>query len=225
VRRLVVLLVLFVTIGGMVLLWMRSRDNSPVAAAPEPAAAPRIDKQPPVVSTRRFNPAAPPAEMPPLHAGELAVTDSNFGSLVRVSSQTRRTGVGSAVITITGVKMDLHLTITIWVPEDVTLKVLQHEEGHRQISEFFYQDADKIAARVASDTIGRELTVTGSDLDAEANQALQKISADINAEYASQLNADAAQLHYDDLTDHARNDVPAKDAVAEVLAMNSAKLW
>jgi hypothetical protein len=170
-----------------------------------------------VVTTRRFNASALPSDMPPLHPGEAAVTDSNFGSTVRVSSQTRRTGSDSAVVKISAVKMALQLAITIWVPEDVTQKVLEHEEGHRQISEFFYQDADKLAARVASAYIGREFTVTGNDVDAEVQKLLEKISTDINAEYTSQLKADSAQQRFDDITDHSRNDVTVKEAVAEVL--------
>jgi hypothetical protein len=112
--------------------------------------------------------------------------------------------------------MTLGLAITIWVPADVTQKVLEHEEGHRQISEFFYQDADKLAVRVAATYIGRQLTITGNDLNAEANKALQQIGDEITAEYTRQLDPGPAQLRYDAITDHARNEVLAKDAIAEV---------
>jgi hypothetical protein len=189
----------------------------PAAAVATPGGAPFIDKQPPVVSTRRFDPAAPPPDMPPLHAGEQAECDSNFMSGAIVSGQPRRTGASSATVTITQIRITLQLAITIWVPEGVTQKVLEHEEGHRQISESYYETAGKLAEQIAAPYLGRQLTVTGDNLDAEANKLLQQIGADITAEYNKQLNPDPAQLRYDDITDHARNDILAKDAVAQVL--------
>jgi hypothetical protein len=208
-------LVAFVLLGVLTLLWLRSRDSAP--PLPEPAAAPIIDKRPPVVSTRRFDAANPPADMPPLHSGEQAQCDSNFMSGALVSGQTRRTSSTTAALTITQVKMKLGLAITIWVPDAVTQKVLEHEEGHRRISEFYYQDADKLAERVAASYIGRQYEVTGHDLDTAANQMLQQTGAEITAEYSRQLDADSAQLRYDAITDHARNDTLAKDAVAQVI--------
>jgi hypothetical protein len=133
-----------------------------------------------------------------------------------VSGQTRRTGVTTATLSITQVKMKLGLAITIWVPDGVTQKVLEHEEGHRRISEFFYQDADRLAARVAATYIGRQLNITGNDLNSEANKALQQIGDEITAEYTRQLDPGPAQLRYDDITDHARNEVLVQDAIAEV---------
>jgi hypothetical protein len=213
VRRLFVVLIAFVLVAVAGLIWLRSRGDAPLSESPEQQVTAIIDKQPPVVSTRRFDPANPPPDMPPLHPGELAQCESNFISDALVSSRTRRTG-GGANVTVTQVKVTLHLAITIWVPEDVTEKVLEHEEGHRQIAESYYAAADKVAERIATPYIGQQITVTGGD--AEANQALQKIGADITAEYNKQLDPNSAQLRYDDITDHARNDIVAKDAVAQV---------
>ncbi len=209
-------LIAFIILAAASLLWLRARDSAPPPPS-APTAAPIIDKQPPVVSTRRFDPASPPPDMPPLHAGEQAQCDSNFMSGALVSGQTRRTSSTTATLTITQVKMQLGLTITIWVPDGVTQKVLEHEEGHRQISEFFYQDADKLAARVAASYIGRQLPVTGNDLNAEASQALQQFGDEITAEYTRQLDPAPAQLRYDAITDHARNEVLAKDAITQAL--------
>ena len=211
-------LISFILLGALTLLWLRARDNSPSAALPPgESAAPIITKLPPTVSTRRFDPAHPPADMPPLHAGEQAQCDSNFGSTAVVSSQTRRTSSTSAVVAITQVKMTLQLGITIWVPDGVTQKVLEHEEGHRQISESYYATAEKLAQHVSAPYMGKQFEITGNDLDAQANRWLQQISGEITAEYTRQLDPASAQLRYDEITDHARNDVLAQDAVAQVL--------
>lgn len=218
-RRLLVPLVLFIVLGIGGLLWLRTHESDLPAPAPSVAEAnaPVIDKQAPVVSTRRFDPANPPAEMPPLHPGEQAQCESNFVSSALVSGQPRRTGVSTATLTVTQVRMNLQLAIVLWVPEGVTQKVLEHEEGHRQISEFFYQDADKLAGRIAASYIDRQYEVTGDDLDAAVNRKLQQIGADITAEYSNRLNAESAQLRYDAITDHARNDVLVRDAIAQAL--------
>jgi hypothetical protein len=41
---------------------------------------------------------------------------------------------------------------------------------------------------------------------------------EITQEYNKELNPEPAQLRYDDITDHSRNDVSAKDAVSQVLS-------
>jgi hypothetical protein len=217
-RRLLALLIVFIVGGAGALVWLRVRDSSTATAEPgSQVAAPIIEKKPPVVATRRFNPASPPSDMPALQPDEAAVTDSNFISAAVVRGETRKTGGGTAVVTITQVKITLQLSVTIWVPEDATQKVLDHEEGHRQISEFYYSSADQVATRVAASYIGKQIAISGSDLDAEASTALQQASDEITAEYNRQLGPEAAQLRYDAITDHARNDVLAKDAVSQVL--------
>ena len=118
---------------------------------------------------------------------------------------------------MTGVKVTLELKINIWVPEGATQQVIEHEEGHQQISEHYYRDADKVAQQVAAEHIGETVSVSGSDLEAEINGALQKVGAEITAEYNRRLNPNAAQQRYDDITDHSRYDISASDAVARVL--------
>jgi hypothetical protein len=209
----------FIAIAAGVMVWLRRQDSLPAGRASDSGAhmdSAVIEKQPPVVTTRRFNPVSPPSDMPPLQAGELAVTDTNFGSLATVSGHLRSSG-GDGTETITQVKVQLQLTITIWVPEDVTEKVLEHEEGHRQISEAYYAMAEEVARRIAASYIGRQIPISG-DLNSAAQQAVQQIGSEITAEYNRQLDPEPAQLKYDSITDHARNDVLSKDAVSQVLA-------
>jgi hypothetical protein len=121
------------------------------------------------------------------------------------------------VVTVTGARITLQLEINIWIPQGATQQVIEHEEGHRQISEYYYRSAQEVAEKVAAEYTGKQISVSGSDLGAEINAALQKIGAEITAEYGERLNPNAAQQRYDDLTDHSRNDIAASDAVARVL--------
>jgi hypothetical protein len=193
-------------------LWHLSSRRADVTAL-----KPLIDKQAAMVARHRFDPVAPPADMPPLVAPETAECDTDFISNASVSGRSKKLDSTHAEVTVTGVKVTLELKINIWVPEGATQQVVEHEEGHRQISEYSYYDAEKVAEQIAAEHIGEKMSVSGSDLEAEINTGLQKIGAEITAEYNRKLNPNAVQQRYDDITDHSRYDIAASDAVARVL--------
>src|SRR5579872_2933469 len=88
------------------------------AAIPASAQTPgvTIDKQAETVSNRSFDPAKPPADMPPPTPGEAAECDSNFLSNAAVGGQAKQTDATHATVTITQVKVTLQLEIIIWLP-------------------------------------------------------------------------------------------------------------
>jgi len=175
---------------------------------------PTISKQRVAFANRTFDPAAPPSDMPPLAPGESAECDSNFLSNASVRGESRQTDATHATVTITQIKMTLQLNINIWVPTGVSQQVIEHEEGHRQVSEYYYQNAGKLAERIAATYMGKLVEITGADLGAESRKVLQQMATDITDEYNKELNPGPAQLLYDAITDHGRNKVVVKDAVA-----------
>jgi hypothetical protein len=184
---------------------------------PPDLSKPIIEKQPVVFSKRSFDPAAPAADMPPLGEGEEAECDSNFISDANVSGRMQKIDATNATVTVTQVRVTLQLKITIWVPNGSTQHVIEHEQGHRQISEHYYQFADKVAAEIAAPYIGRQIAISGSDLNAELRNALFQLSKQITAEYNDKLTPGPAQQRYEDLTDHSRNDRDANDAAAQAI--------
>jgi len=210
------LALLAVLLGAIGVSWIAWRDRSPAAGIRE-IAAPIVIKQPVNFATRTFDPANPPSDMPPLTPGENAECDSDFISNAILGGQTRRTDATHGAITITQISVKLQLTITIWVPEGVTQHVIDHEEGHRRISEYYYQNAGNLAGRIASTYMGREVELTGEDLNAESHNALQQMAAEVTDEYNRELNPEPTQLLYDTITDHSRNEVIAQDAVDHAL--------
>src|SRR5215217_3909961 len=84
-------------------------------AAPVAPAAVSVKKKPAAVERKTFDPANPPPERPHLHAGELAVTSSEFGCTAQVEFVPRRgrTGDGghSVSYSIQGVRMTLELKV------------------------------------------------------------------------------------------------------------------
>jgi hypothetical protein len=208
------LLALCLLLGVLIVGWLSWRNAPSQRPLDEvPTSTPVIDKLPVVFATRTFDPAAPPADMPPLPAGENAECDSNFQANASVGGRSRQTDATHATFTVMQIKVTLQLQITIWVPAGVTQHVMEHEEGHRQISEYYYQTADKIAERIAAAYMGKQIEIAGTDLNAESHKILQQTAADITAEYGRELNPEPAQLLYDTITDHSRNETVVQDAV------------
>jgi hypothetical protein len=196
--------------------WLTWRAVSSSASPPEPAQ-PVIDQRPVAFAERSFDPANPPTDMPPLGEGEEAECDSNFISDANLSGRMRKIDSSNATVTVAQVSVTLQLKITIWVPNGATQHVIEHEQGHRSISEHYYASADHLAAEIAASYSGRRIAVSGSDLDAEARNALAQLSKEITIEYNRRLNPDVAQQRFDDLTDHNRNDRDAKQAAAQAI--------
>ena len=210
------ILVLCLLLGLLILGWVNWRGVSTRRPAQE-MFAPIINKQPVNFASRTFDPASPPPDMPPLISGENAECVSDFLANANVSGQTRRTDATHATITVTQIKVTLQLNVTIWLPAEVTQYVIEHEEGHRQISEYYYQTADKLADQIAATYMGRQINVTGADQATESSKALQQMATEIADEYGKQLNPEPTQLLYDAITNHGVNEIVAKDAVVHAI--------
>jgi len=195
------------------LTWQGVSSRSHVSELPAPA----INKQSIAFASPTFDPAAPPADMPPLSEGEAAECDSDFRSSASVRGESRQTDATHATVTISQIRVTLQLNINIWVPAGATQRIIEHEDGHRQISEFYYQTADKLAQRIAASFLGKQIEISGTDLGAASSSMLQKTAAEFTDEYNKQLNPGPTQLLYDSITDHGRNDVRVQDAVARAL--------
>ena len=209
-------IVLCVSLGALALGWFPWRHFSSRRQLTE-APVPTITKQPIAFANHTFDPAAPPAGMPPLAPGENAECDSEFLSNASVRGEPQQTDATHAIITVTQVNMTLQLNINVWVPTGVTQHVIDHEEGHRQISEYYYETGDKLAGQIAATYIGKQVEITGTDLNAESDKALQQIAAAITDEYNKQLNPAPTQLFYESIADHGRNGTVAQDAVTHAL--------
>jgi hypothetical protein len=206
---------LCVLLGALVVGGFGCGTRSSLRRSEAPAAI--VDKLPVAFANRTFDPANPPADMPPLATGEQAECDSNFLSDASVGGETQQTDATHAFVTITQIKIALRLNITIWAPANVTPHVMEHEEGHHQISEYYYQTADKVAERIAAKYMGEKIEVTGANLGSESSKYLQQTATEITNEYKKELNPEATQLLYDSITDHGRNEVVVKDAVASAI--------
>lgn len=192
---------------------LRSGSSDPAHAASQVT----VTKEPASVTTRTFDPANPPSDMPPLKEGEIALCEASYISNVNVAGRGTQTDSTHEIADVAHVRVTLQLVVTIWLPQDATPRVAEHEEGHRQIAEYFYKDADKLIAQIAAQHINQRDLVSGADLNAEFNKFLQAQGAAISDEFNQRLNPDPTQDRYDAITDHARNTISTADAISQAL--------
>jgi hypothetical protein len=176
-----------------------------------------ITKVPVNVSTQTFDPRRPPRNMPPLTPPEEAVCASDFLSDASVGGQAEQTDATHGKLTINQIKVTLQLDITIWLPKNPPQTTVDHEDGHRQISEYYYRNAEVVARRIAERFLGKVIDLNGRDLRKLASAALKQAGAEITNEYNKQMPVETTQARYDSITEHSRSDIRVVDAVALAL--------
>ena len=176
-----------------------------------------IVKMPAQVGTRYFDPKRPPRDRPPLTGPEEAVCAGDFLFNASVGAQAQMTDATHAKATINRVKVTLQLDMTIWLPNNPQKWTVEHEEGHRQISEYYYRNAEVIARRIAEPYLGKTVEISGRDLQRALSAAVGKIAEEITSEYNRQMPVETTQDRFDTITEHSRKDIPVPDAVAQAL--------
>jgi hypothetical protein len=176
-----------------------------------------IVKMPAQIGTRYFDPTRPPRDRPPLTGAEEAVCAGNFLSDASVGGQTMQTDATHAKARINRIKVTLQLNITTWLPNNPQQWIVEHEEGHRQILEYYYRNAEVIARRIAEPYLGKTIDLSGADLRNALSAAIDKIKEEITNEYKRQMPVETTQDRYDTITEHSRNNIPVPDAVAQAL--------
>jgi hypothetical protein len=177
----------------------------------------QIVKMPAQISTRYFDSENPPRDRPPLTGPEEAVCVGEFLSNASVGGQVNQIDATHAKARINRIKVTLQLNITTWLPNNPERWTVEHEEGHRQIVEYYYRNAETIARRVAESYFGKTIDLNGADLRNTLSAAIDKIEKDITSEYKRQMPVETTQDRYDTITEHGRKEIPVRDAVAQAL--------
>jgi hypothetical protein len=190
-----------------------------LVGAAEQQQAVTVDRQPPRVRTRTFDPKGPSKDVPKLEGSEAAVTESAFGisaefTVLVLEEEGRRSRVR-----VTGVHLTTKLEITMWLPAGAGGRLVEHEDGHRRISELFYTGAGDVARGLAQRYVGRAFTGEADTPEAARKAALKKAISDLNGEYMRVTQAPAARVNeiFDELTDHGRNAVAVEEAIERSL--------
>lgn len=178
-----------------------------------------INVQPPKISRRTFDRQNPPSEMPKLTPPEVGTCQYSFACATEVMAR----GTRGRPAKVTSVEVSTRLTITLWTPQDGPHKILEHEEGHREICEVYYAPAQSIARDLAQRTIGKRLSVSVRDT-AATEVELKAIQNALIAEFMRETasRCDFAQARFDAITHHSMNPIAESDAIVRAVAEEAA---
>lgn len=194
---------------------------SPLVRADEPV---QVDRNPPTITRRTFDPSNRPPDMPRLEPGEAAVTNSAFSVAsqfeVSILEENRLGGRTVSRVRIERVRVTLNLSITLWLPHDADRELMEHEEGHRLISEHFYRDAREIACELAARMIGQTRRGVGSTPDEARQAAIAQAIDSLSGDYMARTQRPGARVNarFDEITSHGRNQkITVRDAVRQAI--------
>jgi len=208
-RRIVLLVLMSMSMSVSGVLAQGKSEKSPV----------KVDKSPVTVVTKYFDPKRPPADMPKLKANEAAVCVSNFsinaGAGGEVTDQTdSATGI-RATVKLERITLQIGCEIVIWLPKKAPQKMVEHEDGHRQITERFYATADQVALKLARPWIDRQVVGTDQDVNSASRRAIESAVQQITAQYMSAVHGESTKVQeaYDRITVHGTNKLTAKQGM------------
>jgi hypothetical protein len=176
---------------------------------------------PATVTRKTFDPNNLPDPKPPLKTGEDAVTDCTYScepmfKYTPVAQSLTEPNWCMVTIRIDEVTITIGLDITIWLPNNASAKLKNHEEGHREICEEVYKGAEKGAKDAGEELIGKTFEAKARTCDQAEKLAYKKVATDAlcNA-YGASIPEDRIGEIYDKLTAHGTNEVPEKNAIRD----------
>lgn len=192
-----------------------------VLAAPALRAASRpnvvVEIVPAKIERRTFDPANPPAEMPKLTPPEVGTCVYRFGCSTEMQAEGARSRAGLRPGRVTEVVLQASLEVTLWTPRGGPAKILAHEEAHREIAEFYYDNAERIGRELAQRALGTQLkTRTKKAMEAELDGLQKHVIREFLRETATRC--DYAQARFDAITGHSMNPISESAAMARAIA-------
>jgi hypothetical protein len=96
----------------------------------------------------------------------------------------------------------------------------EHEEAHREISERFYEHADRIAHELALPLLERTFDGSGSSRAAAERDAFEKAVTAYNSAYFERTRNRSMQANqrFDELTQHGRGPADARESLERAIA-------
>lgn len=168
-----------------------------------------------------FDPKHPPARMPKLTPPESGVCHYEFTCDAGMGYLVDQKDAHTVEVEVDAVDMVLDLPIDIWVMRNAPKKLIQHEEGHRQICQDYYAGCGDIAKKLGREMIGKKATGTGRNKAEAQNNAQQKLLTELNDNYlrATRYRCRICQDHYDDITTHGLKPIGEAEAIAQAKVM------
>jgi hypothetical protein len=206
--------------------WIKRLLIIALLAGPAGAAV-KVDRKPADVQRTSFDPGHRPEGMPALKPDEAAVTVSRFDCEASMSYLvTSKKPHGSRCTTtlkVRGITITLELKIEIWLPKHASARLTDHEEGHRQITEQVYREAEAAARELATPLDGKVLAGDGADCAAAEKQTSGRATEALCHDYLDRIAKRASRINdiYDDITAHGTRKSPTVDeAIRQAFAQD-----
>lgn len=183
------------------------------------ASSPQVTVEiaPATIERRTFDPANPPAEMPKLTPPEVGTCVYQVGCSTEAQAEGERSRGQLQPGRVTEVVLRATLSITLWTPRGGPPKILAHEEGHREICEYYYDEAEQIGRRLAQRTLGARLSSrTRKAMTVELDVVQKRLIGEFLRETATRC--DFAQGRFDAITAHSMNPISESAAMARAIA-------
>ena len=174
-----------------------------------------------VVERKTFDPAHRPPEMPPLKAGEAAVTESRFDCAAdlsyKVVERTPTANGCTASVRVQSVHLTLTLQVLVWLPTSAPAKLAAHEEGHKQIDQRIYDEARSVAEKEGAALDGQLINASAADCVAAENKATQSAAEDVCRRYLKAVGQRTERINqqYDEVTSHGTKATPSENKAVE----------
>ena len=158
-------------------------------------------------------------KQPQLKGDEKGVTKSNFLLTVRyqfdVVKKEQSPSQYSVTIKPTRTLVQLALPITIWTPWGAPEKLHKHEEGHRQIAERVYEEAEDIARYFAGSILEKSFDGRGGSEAEAIENAYSAAAKELNESYRNSVfeYSRCVNQEYDRITKRGLEELDEKVAV------------
>ncbi|ACB74263.1 hypothetical protein [Opitutus terrae] len=191
----------------------------PLALSGAVTAPVTVEIAPAKIERRTFDPKHPPAGMPKLTPPEVGTCVYQFAC--STEAQAEGAWLGKQPAHVTEIALRATLTVTLWTPAGGPAKILTHEEGHREICEYYYDQAEQIGRRLAQRVLGVALHArTKPAMTAELDRLQKGVIREFLEETATRC--DFAQARFDAITEHSMNPIAENVAIVRAIAAEEA---
>jgi hypothetical protein len=187
-------------------------------AGAQPAV--RVTREPPVVTRTEVDVLRRPPNVPVFGPYESGQCNSTFEIQTSIGYTVEPAGRRTLRLVPTSIEAVTRLKLDIFTLAGGPPKLYAHEEAHRQISEYYYEDAAVIARSLGTSLIGKAVIGTGATRAAAEKSAFDELVSGYNEAYFARTRARAyaANERFDEITDHGRHPIEEADAIARAIA-------
>lgn len=123
-------------------------------------------------------------------------------------------------LTVVSARIGLSLPVIVYLPDNASTRLKEHEDGHVEICRRVYAKASPLAQDIAKNMIGKTFSGRGANKEEAKEAALRRAGEYFCGSYTKQTAdvVDAVSARYDEITDHSRASVDSQLAVEQAFA-------